>query len=80
MKKNKMMRLASVLLVLTLLSTSVISGTFAKYITTDSANDSARVAKWGVVASVKGDLFGQTYAAATPLVVPLLLKPILTLW
>ena len=65
MKKNKMMRLASVLLVLTLLSTSVISGTFAKYITTDSANDSARVAKWGVVASVKGDLFGQTYEAAT---------------
>lgn len=65
MKKNRMMRLASVLLVLTLLSTSVISGTFAKYVTSESTTDSARVAKWGVVASVKGDLFGQTYAAAS---------------
>ena len=62
MKKNKMMRLASVLLVLTLLSTSVISGTFAKYVTSDETSDSARVAKWGVVASVKGDMFGSTYA------------------
>lgn len=61
MKKNKMMRLASFMLVATLLSTSVISGTFAKYITTDSAQDEARVAKFGVVVSVKGDLFGETY-------------------
>jgi len=64
MKKNKMMRLASVLLVAVLLSTSVISGTFAKYVTTDEQFDTARVAKWGVVASVSGDLFGATYAAA----------------
>ena len=48
MKKNRMMRLASVLLVLVLLSTSVISGTFAKYVTTATANDTARVAKWGI--------------------------------
>jgi len=47
MKKNRMMRLASVLLVLTLLSTSVISGTFAKYTTSASGSDSARVAYWG---------------------------------
>ena len=47
MKKNKMMRLASILLVLVLLTTSVISGTFAKYTTSDSSEDSARVAKWG---------------------------------
>ncbi len=49
MKKNKMMRLASLLLVLTLLSTCAISGTYAKYVTTDSSTDSARVAKFGVV-------------------------------
>lgn len=61
MKKNRMMRLASVLLVLTLLSTSVVSGTFAKYITTDAQYDTARVAKFGVVASLDGDLFGATY-------------------
>lgn len=61
MKKNKMMRLASVLLVLTLLSTSVISGTFAKYTTQDSASDSARVAKWGVTLQVMGKLYGEAY-------------------
>ena len=47
MKKNKMMRLASFLLVATLLTTSMISGTFAKYVTSADSNDSARVAKWG---------------------------------
>ena len=48
MKKNYMMKLAAVLLVLVLLSTCVISGTFAKYVTKGSADDEARVAKWGV--------------------------------
>jgi len=41
------MRLASVLLILTLLSTSVISGTFAKYTTAVGGTDTARVAYWG---------------------------------
>lgn len=63
MKKNKMLRMASVMLVLTLLTTSIIGGTFAKYVTTDSAQDAARVAKFGVVATVAGDLFGSTYKA-----------------
>lgn len=62
MKKNRMMRLASVLLVLTLLSTSVVSGTFAKYTTQDKADDVARVAKWGVELQVVGNLYGETYA------------------
>ena len=63
MKKNKMMRLASVLLVLTLLSTSVISGTFAKYTSQTSDSDSARVAKWGFgSASIAfEDLFEESY-------------------
>ena len=49
MKKNKMMRLASGLLVAVLITTSTISGTFAKYVTTADAKDEARVAKFGVV-------------------------------
>ena len=65
MKKNRMMRLASILLVLVLLTTSVISGTFAKYVTTDSASDSARVAKWGIDVTVGGNLFGKNYSAKT---------------
>jgi hypothetical protein len=57
-----MMRLASVLLVLTLLTTSVISGTFAKYVTSDGAESSARVAKWGVTVEASSDLFQDSYA------------------
>lgn len=63
MKKNKMMRTASALLVATLLTTSIISGTFAKYATEASGKDSARVAKWGVTAMVSGSLFGTNYVA-----------------
>lgn len=63
MKKNKMMRIASVLLVLTLISTCAISGTFAKYVTKASGTDSARVAKWGVVLSLDGadSVFAKEY-------------------
>jgi len=64
------MRLASVLLVLTLLSTSVISGTFAKYTTSDSSEDSARVAKWGFEATdnavVLDNLFEKSYGTSGP--------------
>ena len=47
MKKNKMMRTASVLLVAVLLSTCAICGTFAKYVTAHSDSDEARIAYWG---------------------------------
>ena len=63
MKKNVIMRAACVVLVLTLLSTCMISGTFAKYVT-DAADvsDNARVAKWGVDVAVKADeLFADAY-------------------
>ena len=62
MKKNRMMRVASALLVAVLLSTCAISGTFAKYVTTAGANDTARVAKWGVSVSTTGSLFSTQYA------------------
>lgn len=56
MKKNKMMRLAAILLVCVLMTTSVISGTFAKYTTSVSSQDSARVANWGFERSNSMDL------------------------
>lgn len=66
MKKNKMMRLASFLLVATLLTTSMISGTFAKYVTEGSASDSARVAKWGVEVEATDDTgFKKVYTSDT---------------
>lgn len=61
MKKNRMMRAASALLVAVLLTTCTISGTFAKYVTSDDASDEARVAKWGVTVSTSGTLFGEKY-------------------
>ena len=47
MKKMKFMRIAAVMLILCLASTCAISGTFAKYTTSVTSQDSARVAKWG---------------------------------
>lgn len=62
MMKNKMMRAASILLVAVLLSTCAISGTFAKYVTTASGTDTARVAKWGIqMGSTDVDMFEDTY-------------------
>jgi len=62
MKKNKMMRVASALMVAVLLSTCAISGTFAKYVTSESGSDFARVAKWGVTIEAESfDLFTDKY-------------------
>ena len=61
MKKNTMMRVASVLLIAVLLSTCAISGTFAKYVTSGSSNDFARVAKFGVTVKGFTDMFAKTY-------------------
>lgn len=52
MKKNKFLKLASGLLMLVLITCCAVSGTFAKYVTDGSANDSARVAKWGMDISI----------------------------
>lgn len=62
MKKNKMMRIASVLLVAVVLTTCAISGTFAKYVTSGNGTDTARVAKFGVTVSGTADTFKETYA------------------
>lgn len=51
MKKNVMMRIASFLLIAVLISTSAISGTYAKYVTSGESSDDARVAKFGVKVS-----------------------------
>lgn len=61
MKKNRMMRIASLLLVAVLLTTSIISGTFAKYVTEGSKADNARVAKFGVEVVASGSLFAKNY-------------------
>lgn len=65
MKRNVMMRLASFLLVAVLISTTAISGTYAKYVTSGGSSDSARVAKWGVTVSADyEELFTRGYELA----------------
>ena len=63
--KNKFMRIAAVMLMLCLVTTCAISGTFAKYTTKATGDDSARVAYWGwkdANASVElGGLFVNAY-------------------
>lgn len=62
MRKNKMMRIASALLVAVLLTTCAISGTFAKYTTSVTSHDEARVAYWGWDAtSLTIDMFDNSY-------------------
>jgi hypothetical protein len=62
MKKNKMMRIASILMVATLITTCAISGTFAKYVTKAEAQDNARVAKWGIIVGTEvTDAFATQY-------------------
>lgn len=66
MKRKKITRLASILFALVLVTTCVISGTFAKYITQASTDgQKAKVAKWGVTVSASGKLFDETYLKAT---------------
>ena len=46
MKRNKVMGLAVILLLLTVLTTCTITGTFAKYASKTTGEDTAAVAKW----------------------------------
>ncbi len=65
MKKTKFMRAALLLLVLTLITSCFVGGTFAKYTTSTIGSDSARVAYWGFDqgASTTIDLFDTTYTS-----------------
>lgn len=78
MKKNTMMRLASALLVLVLLTTCAISGTFAKYVTDKTGTDSARVAKFGVEITANGSAFATEYATDDEDVVATIAKSVVT--
>lgn len=61
MKKTKLMRAALLLLVLTLITSCFVGGTFAKYTTSAEGSDIARVAKWGVKITANGATFAKEY-------------------
>lgn len=63
-KNNALMRASGILLVLTLGTSCFVGGTFAKYVSEDQGDDTARVAKWGVTVAVENaveDLFEKNY-------------------
>ena len=62
-KKNYTLRAAAVLLALVLITSSLVGGTFAKYVISGSGTDAARVAKFGVNMAAAGTLFAKEYAA-----------------
>ena len=76
MKKNTMMRVASALLVAVLLTTCAISGTFAKYTTSVSSEDQARVAYWGFqptamnITGLFKDAYDSTVQGAVDVIAP----------
>lgn len=78
MKKNIAMRVAAFLFILTMITTCAFATTFAKYTTKGEAEDSARVAKWGVVITGKTDAanelfvteYGSTVKASVDVVAP----------
>lgn len=61
---NKMMKAASVLAVVTMLTTGIVGGTFAKYATGATGVDNARVAKFGVSITAESTSFGKSYKSA----------------
>ena len=63
MKKNWTMRVALLIVALTLITSCFVGGTFAKYVTGASYEDTARVAKFGVLLTIDGDSgFATKYA------------------
>lgn len=66
MKKQRFFMLGIITVLVAVLSLTFVSSTFAKYTTSDTAKDEARVAKWGVAIETKlDDLFEVAYDNAT---------------
>lgn len=59
-KKNWMVRAIVLMLALVLITSCFVGGTFAKYVTSGSGTDTARVAKFGVTVGVKNETMFKT--------------------
>ena len=64
LKKFGVMRLAAVLLVVVLLTTTAISGTFAKYVSKEGYMEDARVAQFGITLGAGNPFFATSYLKA----------------
>ena len=61
-RKNHTLKLAGILLALVLVTSCFVGGTFAKYVTSGTGKDTARVAKFGVTVTANGSTFAEQYA------------------
>lgn len=52
------------MLTICMLTTCLVGGTLARFVAQDSTRDTAQTAKWGVVLSVSGNLYGTKYQNA----------------
>ena len=62
---NKMLKLTSFVLLVTMIALTLVSGTYAKYTSSASGTDSAVVAKWDIKAGVSGGETSITGSNAT---------------
>lgn len=56
MKKNRTMRIATLMLALTLITCCFVGSTFAKYTSTATGTDTVKVAKWSVAVGDNGEI------------------------
>lgn len=77
-KKNWTLRAAVLMLALVLITSCFVGGTFAKYVTSGSGTDSARVAKFGVTVTANGDVFAKEYNTDDPNVVGTIVKSVVS--
>ena len=64
MKKMNLTKLMAVLVVLCLITSTFVGSTLAKYVTSGTGEDIARVAKFGVTVTANGGLFAKGYKLA----------------
>lgn len=77
-KKNWTLRAAVLMLALVLITSCFVGGTFAKYVTSGSGTDSARVAKFGVTVTANGTMFAKEYATDDQTVVGTIVKSVIS--
>lgn len=77
-KKNWTLRAAVIMLALVLITSCFVGGTFAKYVTSGSGTDSARVAKFGVTVTANGDVFAKEYDTNDQAVVGTIAKSVIS--
>ena len=77
-KKNWTLRAAVLMLALVLITSCFVGGTFAKYVTSKSGTDSARVAKFGVTVTANGDVFAKEYDTNDQAVVGTIAKSVIS--